>query len=429
MSQTRTKDWSAHWIQHGIALAIAYAKKNGLAVDLIDVRRLKNWEEYEKIVSEYDVLCFSVNSIDFHAYLECLKHAKEVNSKAKVIVGGIQPTVKLSDFIEDSRVDFIIQKEGEVTLANLLNQISSGKKEIPRIQVGEPVELDSIPFIDRNLWEKEYPWGLDFSGKPPFVTILTSRACLSNCFFCQPCARLMFGNVERRRSVNNVIGEFRSLEEKYHFRSWMIHDDGFLQNLDWCKDFIRLFREEFGSRPFIIQSRADYLVRYKEILPELRSIGLEWAIVGFESGSDRVLSFLRKGTSRHMNLEAAKNLRKNDVKIFANIMLGVPTETREDVDLTMSMIQEIDPNCLSASTFSPYPGSYLYEYCKERDLILNEHATRDRGAHKIKGVDYDYIEKKIDAYWYSHAPMPYSLMPYSLYNIARNVYRKVRLNI
>ena len=409
MSQTRNKEWSTRWIQHGIALLIAYAKKNDVAIDLIDLRRLKSWEEYDRKVLGYEVLCFSVNSIDFYGYQECLKHAKEANSKATIIVGGIHPTIKLSDFIEDSRVDYIIQKEGEVALVNLLKQISSGKQDIPRVQVGEPVDLDNIPYIDRELWEKEYPRGLDFSGKPPFVTILTSRACLRNCFFCQPCARSMFGTVERRRSIENVMGELRSLDEKYHFRSWMIHDDGFLQNLDWCRGFIKLFREEFGSRPFIIQSRSDYLVRHKEIMSELQSIGLEWAIVGFESGSDSVLKFLRKGTTRQMNLEGAKNLREIGVKIFANIMLGVPTETREDVDLTMSMVREMKPDHFSPTTYSPYPGSGLYEHCKERNLILNEHSPRDLGEHKIKEVDYEYIQKKVDEYNRSRAPIRYFL--------------------
>jgi len=428
MSQTRNKEWATRWIQHGIALPIAYAKKNGLTVDLIDVRRLRNWDEYAKRVSEYDALCFSVNSIDYYVYLECLKRAKEVNPKATVIVGGIHPTIKLSDFIKDSRVDYIIQKEGEIAFVNLLKQISSGKKDIPRVQVGEPVELDSVPYIDRDLWEKEYPWGLDFSGKPPFVTILTSRACLRNCFFCQPCARLMFGNVERRRSIDNVIGELRSLDEKYHFRSWMVHDDGFLQNLDWCKGFIRLFKEEFGSRPFIIQSRPDYPVRCKEIIPELRSIGLEWAILGFESGSDNVLKFLRKGTTRQMNLEAARNLRENGVKVFANIMFGVPTETREDIDLTMSMVREMEPDHFSPATYSPYPGSYLHDYCKERNLILTEHSPRDLGEHKIKGIDYEYIQKRVDEYRHSRAPIRYflyNISPPPIRHFLYNIHRKV----
>jgi hypothetical protein len=68
----------------------------------------------------------------------------------------------------------------------------------------------------------------------------------------------MFGDTERRRSVENVMGELRYLDEKYRFRSWMVHDDGFLQNPEWIREFIQKFGEEFGCRPFIIQSRADY---------------------------------------------------------------------------------------------------------------------------------------------------------------------------
>lgn len=428
---SQSREWGVRWIHHGVALLIAYAKKQGIPLDLIDVRRLKNWSEYEQKVSKYNVLCFSINSIDYPTYLECLSHAKNANPSVTVVVGGIHPTVKISDFINDIRVNYIIQKEGEVALTHLLNQICLNIHDIPRVQVGEPVDLDSIPYIDRDLWLSEYPYGLNFCGEQPFITILISRACLHNCFFCQPCARTMFGNVERRRNVENVIGELRFLDKKYHFKSWMVHDDGFLQNLKWVKEFVGKFKAEFGPRPFIIQSRADYPVNHTEIIPLLRSIGLEIAIVGFESGSDMVLKFLRKGTTRQINLEAAKIFRMNGIKIFANIMFGVPTETKEDIDLTMSMVREMKPEHFSAATFSPYPGSYLHDYCMERGLVLNEYASRYIGEHKIMGIDYEYIQSQVDLYnrsknrlkfWLQHSNLP-------LANSLRGLYRKVRSKV
>jgi anaerobic magnesium-protoporphyrin IX monomethyl ester cyclase len=426
----KTSDWSVRMINHGIALLIAYAQKQGFEIEFIDTRRLVDWNDYIEKVKEFDVVCFSVSTVNFGVYKHALDLTKTVNPKSIVIVGGVHPTVKLSDFINDMSVDYIIQGEGEVALTKLLSYIKKSVRDIPRIHQREVVKLDNIPFINRNLWQQEFPVKLKFAGQPPFVTILASRACTMNCSFCQPCSRLIFGNDERRRSVANVIQELVLLDETYHFKSWMIHDDGFLQNLSWIKEFLEAYKNKgFGPRPLIIQCRANYVVEHPELIKELKDVlGLDIAIVGFESGSDSVLKALRKGTTRKINLEAAKILHKNNIKIFANIMLGVPGETKEDVDLTMSMVKEINPVHFSPATFSPYPGSDLHDYCLKNNLILDEYSDRHVGQKKLKGIDYDYIQRAVDKYtsdkhpvkfWLKHTNLP-------LAKTARKIYRKIR---
>jgi len=397
-------------------------------LELIDTRRLSGWNEYLEKIKDFDVVCFSISTINFGVYKEALNMLKTVNPKSVVIVGGVHPTVKVSDFINDMYVDYIIQGEGEVALTKLLNYIKKGICDIPRIHQREEVNLDDIPFINRNLWLQEVP--LKFAGQSPFITILASRACTMNCSFCQPCSRLIFGNDERRRSVDNVINELVVLDKTYHFKSWMIHDDGFLQNLSWVKNFLEAYKKKgFGPRPLIIQCRTNYVVNYPELIKDLRDIlGLDIAIVGFESGSNKVLKLLRKGTTREVNLEAAKILNKYGVKIFANIMMGVPGETNEDVDLTMSMVKEINPVHFSPATFSPYPGSDLHDYCLKNNLILDEYASRHVGQKKLRDIDYNYIQRAIDKYtsekhpvkfWLKHTNLP-------LMGIIRKLYRKVK---
>jgi radical SAM superfamily enzyme YgiQ (UPF0313 family) len=156
------------------------------------------------------------------------------------------------------------------------------------------------------------------------------------------------------------------------------------------------------------------------------------AIVGFESGSDRILKFLRKGATRQMNLKAAKIFRANGVKIFANIMFGVPTETREDVDLTMSMVREMRPEHFSATTFSPYPGSYLHDYCMEHGLVLNEYATRLLGEEKINGIDYNYINEQVETYLRESSGHMWSFLRYSQFPLVdslRSLYETMRAKV
>jgi anaerobic magnesium-protoporphyrin IX monomethyl ester cyclase len=423
-------EWTARWINHGVALLLSYTKKQGFDVDLVDTRRCSDWFIFELIIRKYDVVCFSVNTIDYPIYLQCLEHLKKVNPLATVIVGGVHPTIKINDFMNDKRVNFIIQKEGESSLVYLLHCLRSGVKNVNRVIVGKQVNLDLIPPIDRSLWLSEFPWGLKFSGKPPFITILTSRACTQNCSFCQPCAKEMFGVEERRRSVRNVVLELNWLKEhEPSFNSWMIHDDGFLQNIDWVKAFIKEYWKIIGlPKPFIIQTRANYPIQHPEVFSELKKLGLEMAIVGFESGSNNVLKIMRKGITREINIEGAKILHDNGIKIFANIMFGVPGETLIDVKETMSMVREINPEHFSASTYSPYPGNDLHDFCQKQDLILNEYANRYPGEQKIKGIDYCAIQKEIDLYnrehnrlkfWLQHSNLPGASKARKLYHTVR----------
>ena len=107
-----------------------------------------------------------------------------------------------------------------------------------------------------------------------------------------------------------------------------------------------------------------------------------------------ILDFLRKKATVEQALKAARLCREYGILIFANYMLGIPTETEEDLECTYRLIKEINPEIHGISYFSPIPGSDLYEYCREKNLInVSSYDMYVRSAvdNKIKGVDYQYL--------------------------------------
>jgi len=383
---SRQYSWEVRWIYHGLGLLIAACKQQGIEGDLIDLRRLFDWNEYIRKIANYDVICFSVMSVDYETADKAIEYARQLNPSAKIIVGGTDPSIRTWLWEDDERINHIVTGEGEITLPKII------KGEITeRIVNGEQPNLNDMPYIDRTQWEEEYPWGLNgFTGKPPFKTFLSSRACFYRCSFCQPCSDIMFGKgQERRRSVDHFMKELR----QNPFESWFIHDDGFLQNRKWVDDFVDAYSAEFKPKPLIIQARANFLTQEDYVMKLKNTLGLEWCIIGFESGSDKVLEDLNKHCTRKINIDAANNLHKCGVKIFANIMFSTPTETNADADLTLSMIKEIKPQHYSPTTYMPYPGSHLYEHCKKNNLILSKTGNRYAGKPKIKGIDYEYVNK------------------------------------
>lgn len=167
----------------------------------------------------------------------------------------------------------------------------------------------------------------------------------------------------------------------------------------WVVAFCEAYLAEGFTQPFFCQSRADIIVKNEEMVASMAEAGLRGYLIGFESGSDRVLGFIRKGTKRWQNIQAARICRKNGIAVWANYMLGLPTETKDEVMETISMLKEIDPDYYSPAFYTPHPGSDLYDYCVDNDLsLITDHDgyRRNPDEAKIRGVDYEWLSRALE---------------------------------
>lgn len=389
-------DRGANWFNHGIGILSAISKREGHSVHYIDCRKLKDWAEFESTVEAvpYDVAMISIATVDFDAAKRMGAILKKTRPQAPVMVGGPHPTLMTEETAAVPEFDIIFTHEAEVTLPGILADLKSA----PRIVRGAvPENLDAIPFVDRSLSpEGETPWRY---LEKPYYSITASRGCLYKCTFCQPAERNVFGDRVRRRSVDNILDELEMLARDYGMKSFMIHDDCFTQYYGWVEEFCEKKKQRGLTQTFVCQTRSDIVCKRPDLIEKLKSVGLLWVLIGFESGSDRVLDFIKKETTVAQNIEAGKICRSLGINIFANLMFGLPTETKAEMEMTVKMVREIKPAIPSPAIFTPTPGSELYDYCMEHDLNLittSEGYRRnlDSGA-KIKGVDYRFVNKCI----------------------------------
>jgi anaerobic magnesium-protoporphyrin IX monomethyl ester cyclase len=398
--------YESSMIHHGLCSLSACLKREGFDTQLIDMRALTGWDDFVLTLRKLkpDAVGITSLSVEYDIVRRCLALTKDVAHSITSLVGGVHATVSLDDVAADPNVDHIITGEAEISAVELLRALGAGIA-CQRVTVGErPADLDELPFVDRELFdyggELSHPFLADVFGfEPPFVTILTSRGCLYNCSFCQPTERLMFGREVRRRSVSNVMSELEYLRDRYHFRSLMIHDDSMTQDPDWVEQFCEEYQRRGFRQPFWAQSRADFVCEHPRIIASMARAGLAGLSIGFESGNDRILRMLRKGVTVQQNYDAARICRKHGIRIFANYMLGLPTESKDEVMDTVRMIREIRPDHHSCSFFTPLPGSDLAEYCVENDLCLaRTHSEYNRGrlTPKIRGIDYDFLLRAVD---------------------------------
>jgi len=401
------KGMEAGWVSHGLAPLSSAAKAHGFDIDLIDLRALSGWDAFREELTRRrpDGTALTMMSVDYNPATEAARIVKEVLPNVPVIVGGPHPTIMVEEVAEIPAFDYIVTREGEITFPWLLGCLRDGQRPEGRVFEGEMPDLDALPFPDRELFLQEwrkYGYTLDSPEVPfvsdlpaPFLTIIAGRGCKYNCNFCQPAERHIFGRKVRKRSPGNIVAELKELRQRYHFASFMFHDDCLTENREWVLEFCDLYEAEGFLQPFFCQSRADIIAKNDDMVARMAQVGLKGYFIGFESGSYRVLKFLRKGTNREKNLAAARVCRQHGIKIWANYMLGIPTETRQEVMETISMLKEIDPDWYSPAFYTPHPGSDLYDYCVDHGLSLitsHDQYRRNPWDIKVKGQDPEFLQ-------------------------------------
>jgi anaerobic magnesium-protoporphyrin IX monomethyl ester cyclase len=380
------------WHSHGAGILTTVCRNAGLEVDLLSLKYMKDMDEFKAKLHGYDFVAISVMSCHYPVCLEVLQIAKEQCPGVKTIVGGIGVTVDPESFKSCKDIDYIFYGEGEITLPKLLNNPDKYEREVH----GEVVEdMDSVPFLDRTLFPHPLERNHQVWGPSPMATILTARGCWFNCAFCQPAERNHYGGKVRRMSPKRVLAELHDIVDKYHPLYFCFMDDHFTFDKEWLNEFIKGYAEI--RLPFWAATRADFVCQNPLLFYQLRGVGMEMCSIGFESGSQRILDLVRKGTTVEQNYQAGEIIGKTGSKIYANIMYGFPTETKEEQKDTRRLcihLEQVARTMISPAYFTPYPGNDLGDWCKTEgySLIDVNHYTR-YGRDKIKGIDYDFLDK------------------------------------
>ena len=380
------------WHNHGLGMLAAICKQQGINVDYIGLKYLSCWEEFAIKISGYDIAAISMMSSDYPQAMTAVNIIKGANPNCKIIIGGIGVTVNPEILLKNEKIDYILTGEGDITFPEFLSNPNKFSREIK----GQPVkDLDGLPFLDRGIYpeplEKNVPgWGGGFA-----INVFTARGCVYNCTFCQPASRNHFGSKVKRRSVKNVMAEVNEINTKYKPDFIVFHDECFTYSPKWLDEFVHGYK--IGV-PFFAASKADFVCANSEMMHKLKEVGLKIISIGFESGSQRILDMINKRTTIEQNYKAAEVAGRAGVRIFANIMYGFPTETKEEQFATYRLCKYISTfdSMVSPAYFTPFPGSKLGDECRSNGLnLINEYNCNRFGRDKIKGVDYDFLDSFI----------------------------------
>lgn len=344
----------------------AYARKYGHEVAIVDQIAGENVFEKIKRLNPDFVGITGTTAVINDAY-EIADFCKK--NDFKVILGGVHVSVMPEEGLQHA--DYVVKGEGEEALIKILD-----KKAKEKIVTGRIIEnLDELPKTNRDLINiKYYQKGKDRTpgthlhfvpSNTKLNSILGTRGCPFKCIFCHNNWR---GLPIRMNSAKHIIKEMKELKEKYRTEAVFFMDDDLLCNKSRMFEFCKLYRREKLDIIWGCQSRVTSISQ--KLLKEIKKAGCKQITFGFESGSQRVLSLLKNNTTTvEQNKKAIKMVKEAGILACGSFMIGNPTETEEEIEMTKKFIIENNLDGFGVSITTPFPGTKLWKMCKEKGVI------------------------------------------------------------
>lgn len=281
----------------------------------------------------------------------------------------------------DHDVDFVIIGEGEETLKELIQTLEKKRtaetsdidylaiKGIVYRQNGASIktpkrpvlrQLDDLPdpawdLVDIKAYQQIWKQHGYFS-----LNLATTRGCP---FKCNWCAKPIYGNRYNSRSPQRVADEIERLVKQYGATHFWMADDIFGLKPNWVQEFRAIVLEKQLTFKYKVQSRVDLLLQ-ADTIDALVASGLDEVWVGAESGSQKILDAMDKGTKVEQIYQATRLLQEKGVKVCFFLQFGYLGETKADIDQTIQMVLDLLPDDIGISVSYPLPETLFYEKVK-----------------------------------------------------------------
>lgn len=359
----------------GLAYIAAYLRKHDHYCEILDGMAVPyGIDDIVKKASGFDVVGITAVSTVALRVNQLLKAFKDNSIKAPVIVGGPHATVLPESCLRHG-ADYVVLGEGEITMLELVNALEAGKNTdgiegiafmregvMIRNKRGEMAEnLDEIPMPARDLLPMErYRCSIARTKKLPSHSILTSRGCPGTCSFCN---KSISGTRVRYFSVGRIVEEFFLLRDRYGAEDVAVMDDNFVSEPHVVHSVCdELIRRKFG-KTWSVEARIDAVD--EDVLKHLKAAGCDFIAYGIESGTQKMLDRMKKRITLDQIRSVIKMTKDVGINIRGYFMMGMPGETLDDMEQTISFAKELDIDVASFSLFVPFPGTLDYRRALE----------------------------------------------------------------
>ncbi|TKJ32864.1 hypothetical protein CEE39_04765 [bacterium (candidate division B38) B3_B38] len=368
----------------GLAYVASYLEKHGFAVSILDRSAVFAQSHFSmnalniktvEWIREFQLEIIGVSCCTGE-HGDALKVAAMVNRAfphIPVVFGGPHVSALAPLLLERYPIiDICVSGEGEISMLEICQ--SKKLEDIRGISfrkdgqiVNNPPRdvhknIDDFAFPARHLLDMHFYTKRSTHLVPPLfirgTDVISSRGCPYNCYFCA--SKVALGKGVRFQSVDLVIKELELLIDRYHIKALSFVDDMFATKKKRVKEICQKIINKgiHKELKWACQLKADIVD--KELLQALKEAGCVLVEYGFESGSQKVLDRANKKAHVSFYYSAAELSRKAGILFQANIIAGLPGETVEDAQMTLSFVKKVKPDWLVLSRFKPLPGSIFY---------------------------------------------------------------------
>lgn len=331
-----------------------------------------------------------------------------------IIVGNAHATISPADFVyPGSSVDYVVVGEGEITLTELLKCLKKGSpvdnvRGIMYLKEGRPVftgKRELLADLSINL-EKAYKQvPMDYYTRPTMAIIRllmikgagvwTGRGCPFSCTFCA--ANVIWASHSsklcmRFRPLEDVINEIIFLRDTYQIDAFSVNDDTFTLAKERVYNFCEKLKAAKLNLIWTAQARVNLI--NKDMILAMKDAGCIQVEFGIESASPSCLKEIDKKINPEEQLKAFEICNATGLRTFANMLINIPGETKEDIQASERFLEKVRPSEVAFAITTPYPGTAIYEkYINpkldkaEYDLLL---AGRQSGNSRFRLCRHDY---------------------------------------
>jgi len=376
-----------------------------------DILSSSEWKGYAPDITGISTLF----ATSYYNMLELADVVREIFPDTLIVAGGGVPTNMYSEIFKTNKsFDALCFGEGEKPLLGLVK--AENKKELlnshPAWITKKKIQnkaifrfdfiedLDEIPFYDFDLLDiKQYTLNptvavfASYKGKNRIFHTAVSRGCTLHCVFCA--SHSVHGRKMRYHSLHRVKEDLLLLKEKYGAEIIGFQDDHFLADTDRAKEILKITKE-LGLGIFFQSGLALYSLSRK-MLEAIKDAGLKQITIAVESGSNRVLKdIMHKPINLDMAKRVVKGCRELGIETDANILIGLPGETKKDLEDSRMFLRTLDVNWFRIYIATPLIGSEMLQICIEKKYLKGDYSGRDFKKAGIETEEFtaEYIQEQ-----------------------------------
>lgn len=372
---------------------------------------LTNSKDYYKDIDDYiidnklNILCFTSTTPQIGLVMDLCRHIRKAyDKKIKIILGGPHVTLiytSINSSTDDIKkisfnhlddilkiVDIIAIGDGEETIKKIIDEgCDDDKKILENDDIGMGHFVDDF-IVNRDFIDiQSYKYLID--GKKS-TSLISQLGCPFKCEFCSGRNSKYFNRVQQR-SVDNILEEIDMLYKKYGYEGFMFYDDElnlnrkrFHELLYSLIDYQNKNNVSFNFRGF---TRSDLLTNEQAVL--MKECGFKWLLIGFESGSNRILKNMNKRTTVDINNKAFDIAKHAGLKIKALMSIGHPGESEKTIKDTIDWLKKVKPDETDTTIISIYPGcNYFNKSIKISDEHLKFTSEYTGDVLYIRNIDF-----------------------------------------